>query len=90
MIVTLNDKELQQNEEFWFSDGSIILVIEDVAFCVHKSILGKHSKVFADLFTIPQPLNGVEKIGNIPAVRLDDGLDDFTDVLRALYEPLSV
>ncbi|KAG6884922.1 hypothetical protein C0993_007241 [Termitomyces sp. T159_Od127] len=89
-MATLNDKQVQQNQEFWFSDGSIVLVIEDVAFCVHKSILGKHSKVFSDLFMVPQPQNGVEKIGDIPVVHLADDLGDFTDVLRALYEPLSV
>ncbi|KAG6895935.1 hypothetical protein C0992_011482 [Termitomyces sp. T32_za158] len=90
IMATLNDKKIRKDKEFWFSDGSIVLVIQDVAFCVHKSILGKHSKVFSDLFVVPQPQNDVEKIDGIPVVHLADDLGHFTDVLRALYEPLSV
>ncbi|KAJ7065849.1 hypothetical protein C8F01DRAFT_1249423 [Mycena amicta] len=39
----------------WFSDGNIILVAASVAFKVHRGQLRRHSEVFDDLFSIPQP-----------------------------------
>lgn len=79
---------LERNLNFWFEDGSIILIVENTAFRIHQSILSRHSDVFADLFTVPQPRHDTESIDNCPVVRLDDSLADFIDVMKALYEPL--
>ncbi|KAG5635411.1 hypothetical protein H0H81_011374 [Sphagnurus paluster] len=81
------NEPLMESPEFWFSDGSIVIIVENTAFRLHKSILGKHSDVFADLFSVPQPQSDLELIDGVPVVHLQDNLQDFTDVLRALYEP---
>ena len=79
--------------DFWFEDGSIVVVVENVAFRVHQSLLSRHSDVFAGLFTVPQPPNLDNNVGNdvmddCPVVHLSDALADFEDVLRVLYQPL--
>ncbi|RDB24320.1 hypothetical protein Hypma_008443, partial [Hypsizygus marmoreus] len=73
--------------DFWFKDGSIVIVVEDTAFRIHQSILSRHSDVFADLFTVPQPRTDVQSIEGCPVVHLTDSVADFSDVVRALYEP---
>ncbi|KAL1938146.1 hypothetical protein VTO73DRAFT_11975 [Trametes versicolor] len=45
----------KRDEEFWYEDGSIILVARDVEFRVFKGILAEHSPVFRDMFSLPQP-----------------------------------
>ena len=81
------------SSDFWFEDGSIVIVIENVAFRIHQSLLSRHSDVFAGLFTVPQPANhendeGDDMMDDCPVVHLSDTLADFTDVLRVLYQPL--
>ncbi|RDB24424.1 hypothetical protein Hypma_008466 [Hypsizygus marmoreus] len=75
------------NTDFWFDDGSIVLVVEDTAFRIHQSILDKHSDVFADPSTAPQSRKDADSIEGCPVVHLNDSLADFTDVMKALYEP---
>jgi len=77
-----------RHAEFWFTDGSIVLIIEGTAFRIHKSILSKQSDVFSDLFTVPQPQDGTETMDGCPVVHLPDALPDFIDVMKALYHPL--
>ena len=45
----------RRHPEFWFSDGSIILVARGTAFRVHKTFLGRKSEVFRDMFALAQP-----------------------------------
>ena len=39
-----------KDKEFWFNDGTVILVAQDVEFCIYKGILAEHSPVFSDMF----------------------------------------
>lgn len=39
-----------RDAEFWFEDGTIVLVARHVEFRVYKSILADHSPVFSDMF----------------------------------------
>ncbi|KAL5537242.1 hypothetical protein ACEPAF_1065 [Sanghuangporus sanghuang] len=48
-------RKLSRHHEFWFSDGSVVLLAQDVLFRVHKSFLARHSLVFRDMFSLPQP-----------------------------------
>ncbi|EJD07217.1 uncharacterized protein FOMMEDRAFT_24647 [Fomitiporia mediterranea MF3/22] len=48
-------RKLTRHSEFWFSDGSVVLLANDVLFRVHKSFLARHSLVFRDVFSLPQP-----------------------------------
>ncbi|KAF9556551.1 hypothetical protein CPC08DRAFT_641412 [Agrocybe pediades] len=75
-----------RDSQFWLYDGSIILHVENTLFRVHQTILANHSDVFKDLFMIPQP-DGEDMMEGCHVVRLHDKVDDFTDLLRAVYVP---
>lgn len=71
---------------------------EVVLFRVHKSILSKHSQVFADMFSLPdvpslsesgdENLTANETYSNVPVVNLSDTAEQVRDVLSILYDPL--
>lgn len=82
-----NESDPSQHKDLWFSDGSIVLSVENTMFRVHKTILCTHSMVFADVFSLPQP-PGEDLIGDCPVVRLPDKARDFEHFLKALYDPL--
>ena len=47
---------LQRHEEFWFDDGSIVLVAKRrTGFRVYRALLAAQSTVFADTFSSPSP-----------------------------------
>ncbi|KAG6879269.1 hypothetical protein C0992_003944 [Termitomyces sp. T32_za158] len=80
--------EFPSRSEFWYDDGSIVLVVGDTAFRVHKSILSQHSDVFADLFTVPEPPKGeLDFMDGCSVVHLQDDLKDFEQVMQAIYQP---
>ena len=72
--------EWKKDDEFWFADGTISLVASGVEFRVYKGILEAHSPVFADMFSLPQPLSDAR-----PVVHLTDSVQDLRHVLRALF-----
>ncbi len=78
-----------RDEEFWFEDGSIILVAGDVEFRVFKSILAEYSPVFSDMFRLPQPPSppsssedADEPADPCPVVHLSDAPEDLRHILR--------
>ncbi|PFH48118.1 hypothetical protein AMATHDRAFT_150595 [Amanita thiersii Skay4041] len=75
-----------RNQEFWFEDGSVVIIVGGQCFRVHQSILSRHSEVFNAMFSIPQP-RYQEMLDGCPLVRLSDELSDFVDLLRVLYQP---
>ena len=75
---------LQHDEEFWFDDGTVILIVSGVEFRVYKGTMVEHSTVFADMFSLPQPAaapNGPP----CPIVHLDDSPYAWRHVLRVLF-----
>ncbi len=78
--------KLVHDEEFWYEDGTIILVARDVEFRVYKGILADHSSVFADMFSLPQPtfLPSTAAPLDVPSVYLEDSPEDLRHILRAL------
>ena len=72
--------------DFWFVDGNIILFVEDVAFKVHRGQLVRHSDVFHDMFSLPQPV--ADTIDGCAWVELHDDPSDVLHLLRALYDGL--
>ena len=45
----------RRDEEFWFEDGTIILVVRGVGFRVYRGILAAVSPVFQDMLSVAQP-----------------------------------
>lgn len=78
---------------FWFQDGNIVLLAKDanesVAFKVHRGQLERHSEIFCDLFSIPQPGHQVLLEGCC-MVELHDDPSDVFCLLSALYDGLWV
>ncbi|KAJ7668654.1 hypothetical protein DFH06DRAFT_1182184 [Mycena polygramma] len=72
-----------RSEEFWHSDGSVVLQAENTQFRVHWGLLSLHSSFFRDL---PQP-PGQPNIDGCPIVELHDAVEDVFQLLMALYTP---
>ncbi|KAI0690218.1 hypothetical protein BC835DRAFT_1307999 [Cytidiella melzeri] len=73
--------------DFWFADGNIILISGHAAFKVHRGQLERHSEVFRDLFSIPQP-PVQDLIEGCAWVELYDPPGDILCLLKALYDGL--
>ncbi len=82
--------EVVHDEEFWYEDGTIILVARDVEFRVYKEVLADHSLVFADMFSLPQPTFSLSYDSReTPSVYLEDSPEDLRHILRALFPKTS-
>ena len=80
-----------QDGEFWFEDGTVILVARDVEFRVYGGLLADHSPVLRNLFARPgHPVRSVTKPGQpeflCPVISLEDSPEDLRHVLR-VYIP---
>ncbi|PPQ98086.1 hypothetical protein CVT26_003256 [Gymnopilus dilepis] len=73
--------------DFWFRDGNIVIIAGSAAFKVHRGQLERHSEVFSDLFSLPQPDNP-ELVDGCPCVELQDSPSDVFYFLSALYDGL--
>ncbi|KAI0792244.1 hypothetical protein C8Q75DRAFT_805270 [Abortiporus biennis] len=81
--------DLTRSLDLWYSDGSIVLIVENVAFRVHTSILASSCEIFRDMASIPQPKDkddGTEKVDGCQVVRLQDSADDMKHFLKAIYK----
>lgn len=78
---------LKHHETFWFPDANIILLANDgqTAFQVHRGVLCRKSKVFADMMAVPQP-QSQETVNGLPVVRLSEKADDIAIFLGLLYD----
>ncbi|KAJ6591634.1 hypothetical protein DFH09DRAFT_1137566 [Mycena vulgaris] len=95
------EQELQRHADLWFKDGSVICQAESTLFRVHVSQLSRHSALFRDIFTLPQPSRPrslssfdtledtralLEECENCPVVFLHDKAEDVANFLAALYD----
>lgn len=74
----------QRVDDLWYDDGSVVLIAQDRAFRVHRSILSQQSSVFRDMFSIPQSSDVVNMDG-CPTVELADDAFMLEHLLRAIY-----
>ncbi|KAJ7637507.1 hypothetical protein B0H17DRAFT_1023463 [Mycena rosella] len=77
---------LPARSKIWMPHGDIILQAESTQFRVHQDILAKHSSVFQDMFSLPQPPNE-ETLEGCPIVHLSDSAIDIELILTAFYDP---
>ncbi|OAX44698.1 hypothetical protein K503DRAFT_678322, partial [Rhizopogon vinicolor AM-OR11-026] len=77
----------------YYADGSVVLFAAHAgqthAFKVHKSVLGSHSRVFADMFALPSAIE-LEMYDGVDSVNMPDDAKDLEDLLRALYYPATI
>lgn len=63
-------EDLVKDEEVWLPDGNLVVVAQNIAFRVLRSILAYHSDVFRDLFSLP-PANVNDVFDGCPVVVLE-------------------
>jgi hypothetical protein len=86
-----SESAISHSTEYWFSDGSIILLAESTLFRVHLSVLARHSEIFTDPSLIPQPAGEQPKdkvIEGCPVIRISDSAKDIAILLSLLYDPV--
>ena len=85
--------QIVKHSSLFFPDGNIILSIthndEQHLFRCHKSVLAKHSPVFADMFELAQ-WTDQEEYDGVLSVTLPDAFEDVSALLSLLYDPLYV
>ncbi|KAM5536763.1 hypothetical protein V8D89_009573 [Ganoderma adspersum] len=84
------DQVFKQDEEFWFEDGTVILVACDTTeFRVYEGLLARLSPVFWDLFAEGHELRIVRMRGgqtfSCPVVDVSDTPEDLRHLLRACF-----
>ncbi|KAF9818297.1 hypothetical protein IEO21_02925 [Rhodonia placenta] len=79
-----NMDNAQRVDDLWYDDGSVVLIAQDRAFRVHRSILSQQSSVFRDMFSIPQS-SDVMNMDGCPIVELADDALMLEHLLRAIY-----
>ncbi|KAI0783906.1 hypothetical protein BC629DRAFT_1518042 [Irpex lacteus] len=74
--------------DLWFEDGNVVLVAEESGYRVHRSLLARHSDVFRDMFSMPQPPPTEEgTYEGCPTVMLvGDRAKEVTMILTILYD----
>lgn len=77
--------QLIYDDEFWFPDGSIVLVAQNRAFRVYHGILMMQSPIFRNLLSLPQP-NDAETFEGRPVVYLEDSAADVQELMRFLFD----
>ncbi|KAL5639356.1 hypothetical protein ACGC1H_006758 [Rhizoctonia solani] len=81
-----------KDPDYYFEDGSVVLLVQDVLFKIHASLLKAQSQVFQDMFTMPvgNAANSIEGISDqdpivIPQVKPHQ----FRNLLKMIYSPAS-
>ncbi|RPD55205.1 hypothetical protein L226DRAFT_493329 [Lentinus tigrinus ALCF2SS1-7] len=82
-MITPNE-ELERDDEFWFEDGSVVLVASNVGFKVYKGLLTAHSPIFCDMFARSQP-DDKEIYDGCPFVHVSDSSQSLKHFLRAMF-----
>lgn len=81
-------QNLIRHPHLWFEDGNVVLVAETTGFRVYRGLLARHSEIFHDMFSMPQPEQTAEDTyEGCPVVRMaDDTADEVSKILTVLYD----
>ncbi|KAH9916613.1 uncharacterized protein BXZ73DRAFT_53726 [Epithele typhae] len=78
-----------RDKDYWFEDGTIILVSQGFAFRVYRGMLAEHSSVFRSMLDIGQGTpTAADTVDGCPVVTLYDSPRDLRGLFRLIY-PLS-
>lgn len=77
--------------DVWFSDGNIVLQIENNQFRVFRSLLELQSPTLLKIFQEHANAKDAERVEGCPVVHLENvSADDARHVLKAVFEPTCV
>ncbi|EDR01759.1 uncharacterized protein LACBIDRAFT_333018 [Laccaria bicolor S238N-H82] len=83
------DPDLITRSKIWFDDGSVVIQAEQTQFRVHRSMLSRHSSVFRDMFSVPQPPGDQEPvIEGCSIVHVSESSLDWKNLLTLMYDNL--
>jgi len=85
-VGSLDSTRPRPHDDFWFSDGSVVLATEVHLYRVHKSMLAKYSSVLNDMFEIPSEGANTDCWEGVPIVKMaGDSDEDVFALLKSLY-----
>lgn len=78
-----------QSTRYWFKDGSVVLLVQNTLYKVHKSILSRTGDRFGDIFAAPLPGGGLGTEED-PMVLNEPGVTSqaFDALMSAIYVSL--
>ncbi|KAK7690501.1 hypothetical protein QCA50_005599 [Cerrena zonata] len=79
--------KISRSSDIWYEDGNIVLIAQDLAFKLHRSVLSRCSEVFRDMFEVTQPYlsDDVPMFGDSPIVYLSDTAKELSLFLKIVY-----
>ena len=76
-----------QDDTLWFSDGNIVLRAGTSLFKVYRGILCRESKLFQDIFTLPQPSTEPEETyEGCLMLKMHDSAQDLKLFLSTIFD----
>jgi hypothetical protein len=83
----IDDVASTRSSRFWFKDGNIILQTGNTRFKVHQGALARHSSVFDDVFSMPQPdpVETQNTTSDCPLLVVHDQPEDIEFALEVFY-----
>lgn len=75
------------SSDVWFNDGNIVLQAEAVMFKVYQGMLCQESKLFQDMFSLPQPTPIDDSLvyDGCQVVELHESSEDLRVFLSAIF-----
>ncbi|KAI0372570.1 hypothetical protein BV20DRAFT_903506, partial [Pilatotrama ljubarskyi] len=80
-----DEKPFVNHPTLYFDDGNVILGAGRTLFCVHRSLLSKHSIVFLDLFAQQH-----ERFRGLPHINMEETPEEVEALLNVVYDGLRV
>lgn len=81
-------KVFADHPTLYFEDGNVILRCGKTLFCVHRTLLAKHSEVFRGIFTAQPDGRPQELFRGCLFITLEDAPDDMESLLNTIYDGL--
>ncbi|KAH9829579.1 uncharacterized protein C8Q71DRAFT_843674 [Rhodofomes roseus] len=91
------NESFRRDETYWYDDGNIIFVAQNVGFRVYKGILAAKCEVFRNMFSLPQPAQDSGPGGSrdtvlygCPVVHVTDTAGEFRMLLDSLLNGMEI
>ncbi|KIJ27536.1 hypothetical protein M422DRAFT_784864 [Sphaerobolus stellatus SS14] len=78
--------DVHRDPDYYFEDGSAVILVQNVLFKVHRTILSRDSSAFETLFRLPSGKQAVEGTRDSdPVILQGDTPEQFRSLLWSLY-----